>query len=488
MEVCEADAVALRGSILMKTIRITRRDHNVLKNHLFNGSGNEEAALLVAGSSIHGGDRELLVREVIPVPSEGLLYQGPCRLGIAPDFMMPVIKRCRCKGLSLIDVHSHPGSGSVGFSGVDDAGDSRLLPKIQQRIPGRDHASIVMNRDSAVARLWRAGEAGPEAVDRIVVVGQPLEEICGMLAVRRELETLTPYARQVLMFGEEGQRLLGQVTVGVVGCGGLGSMLVQQFAHLGIGGTILIDHDYVDETNISRTVGSTAADIGLLKVEVARRHALNINPGMTVEAIPGTVLNEDTALRLLAADIIVCGTDTVASRMILNRLASQYLRPLVDCGIDIKVLPSGKAKVLGRVMTVLPDGPCLSCAGIIDPTAVADELADTALNAGYVQGVPAPSVITLNGVVASLAATEVMDLVVGFKDEGCSGSHLSYCGHKGTIQSGRMRRITKCRTCREIRAAGDGYRLPCTSTTNLPVLDPTGTRAQAFLPAERGET
>lgn len=437
----------------------------MLRAHLFRGTGNEEAAFLIAGTAEQNEATDLLVQEVVPVPVEGLLSQGPTHLEIDPDFMMPIIKRCRTEGASLIDVHSHPGGGRVSFSHIDDSGDSELLPKVKQRVPNRHHASLVFNRDSVNARIWRYDREKLEHVDRIVVVGQPLETIELRVSAKQESEDITAYDRQVLMFGTEGQRLLQNTTIAVVGCGGTGSLVVQHLSRLGVGRLLLFDHDRIECSNFSRIVGATEEDVLFTrpKVEIAYRQTRQANPKGQVEAIQGTVLDQDIALRLLEADVIVCCTDTVASRMVLNRIAFQYLRPLMDCGIDIKVTSSGQAKVIGRVMTVLPDGPCLSCAGIINPDAVADELADPIVRAGYIDqaNVHAPSVITLNGVVSSLAATEVLDLVVGFKEHGCSGSQIAYYGHKGIVESEPMGLCVPCSVCRDVRSAGDKLMLPC---------------------------
>lgn len=449
----------------MNSIRISRRDYESLRAHLFRGTGNEEAAFLIAGCSDRGGAIDLLVREVIPVPVDGLLSQGPGHLDIDPDFMMPIIKRCRLENLSLIDVHSHPGGGSVGFSAIDDAGDSRLLPKIQQRVPDRHHASLVLNRNSINARLWRRESGGPEQVDRVVVVGQPLEVFDLTTACRRDVQDTSTYDRQILMFGQEGQRLLRSMTVAVVGCGGTGSLMVQHLSRLGVGYLILVDHDLIERSNCSRVVGATEDDVlaHRAKVEIAEREARKTNAAMCIDAIQDTVLNPRVAMRLLDADIIVCCTDTVASRMVLNRIAFQYLRPLVDCGIDIRVTSTGRAKVLGRVTTVTPDGACLSCLGVVDPDAVADELADPDMRAGYVDqaDIPDPSVITLNGVVSSLAATEVLDLVVGFRDQECTGGQIVYYGHKAVVETADGSGSERCSVCAAVRAAGDHYPLPC---------------------------
>jgi molybdopterin/thiamine biosynthesis adenylyltransferase len=43
------------------------------------------------------------------------------------------------------------------------------------------------------------------------------------------------FSRQVLAFGEAGQRNLALAHVGVVGVGGLGSQVTQALAYLGVG-------------------------------------------------------------------------------------------------------------------------------------------------------------------------------------------------------------------------------------------------------------
>ena len=67
------------------------------------------------------------------------------------------------------------------------------------------------------------------------------------------------HARQVLAWGDDGQHSLANSTVGVVGCGGTGSHVALQLAHLGVGRLVLVDHDVVEQSNLSRLVGVGAA-------------------------------------------------------------------------------------------------------------------------------------------------------------------------------------------------------------------------------------
>jgi molybdopterin/thiamine biosynthesis adenylyltransferase len=86
--------------------------------------------------------------------------------------------------------------------------------------------------------------------------------------------------RQIRAFGSDGQRRLGAATAAVVGAGGIGSLLIQGLAHLGVGRLIVIDPDRVEPSNLNRLAGATAADArdGVSKAEVAARAVAGIAP------------------------------------------------------------------------------------------------------------------------------------------------------------------------------------------------------------------
>src|SRR5437867_2924038 len=96
------------------------------------------------------------------------------------------------------------------------------------------------------------------------------------------------WARQVLAFGEAGQRKIAAVHAGVVGLGGIGAQIAQALGYLGVVRYTLVDDDRVETTNLNRLVGATPDDAAttVLKVDVARRLLRAINPAVEAVSLP----------------------------------------------------------------------------------------------------------------------------------------------------------------------------------------------------------
>lgn len=100
----------------------------------------------------------------------------------------------------------------------------------------------------------------------------------------------------------------------------------------------------------------------------------------------------------------------------------------------------------GRVTKVLPDGPCLRCQGIIDDAMLQAERDGQPLGYTGAAKIPEPAVVTLNGTVASAAATEVLQLVTGFAGESVPNCGWIYDGLTGATEP--VRKISKgCGAC-----------------------------------------
>lgn len=94
----------------------------------------------------------------------------------------------------------------------------------------------------------------------------------------------------------------------------------------------------------------------------------------------------------------------------------------------------------GRVAVVTPETGCLHCQGVLDQTEVQEDLAcEVQLkDREDIYGVPTralrgggPSVVTVNGAVASLGVTELMVLLTGLRRP---IAHLDYRGHEGVLR------------------------------------------------------
>ena len=77
------------------------------------------------------------------------------------------------------------------------------------------------------------------------------------------------FSRHFPIIGIEGQRKLSESKVAVVGAGALGSWEVYFLHKLGVGEIIVIDRDFVDESDLPRTV-YTKEDLGKPKVDALK--------------------------------------------------------------------------------------------------------------------------------------------------------------------------------------------------------------------------
>src|SRR5258708_6844837 len=94
------------------------------------------------------------------------------------------------------------------------------------------------------------------------------------------------YSRQLLLkeIGAQGQALLARSRVLIVGAGGLGSPVLQYLAGAGVGYLGIVDAETLDPSNLHRQPIYALADVGALKVELARAAVKRINPTVQVES------------------------------------------------------------------------------------------------------------------------------------------------------------------------------------------------------------
>ena len=230
------------------------------------------------------------------------------------------------------------------------------------------------------------------------------------------------YHRNILLFGEEGQRRLRATCVVIAGVGGLGSPLAQHLALLGVKRVVLIDSEELDETNRNRFIGARSEDAvpGSPKVQLVDRLIKEINPD--VESIPLqiSVISQDAFDAVKAADWVFGCFDDDGPRAVLNELCAAFEKPYIDLASDVP-----EAGIYGgRVCVAFGGNGCLDCLDQLDRRQVrryfqSDEQRD---QEDAIYGIAkealaqkGPSVSPLNGVIASLAAVEFMAAVTGLR-------------------------------------------------------------------------
>ncbi|WP_166658508.1 ThiF family adenylyltransferase [Kribbella sp. VKM Ac-2571] len=386
-------------------------------------------AFILASHSITGPMVKLVGRELVVAGPDDLSYQSAGGIGPTGGFVAAMLTRCRQEGWSLIEVHSHPfdRSNRTTFSGIDWGNDRVKMPQLAAMLPAPfHHATMVVGRRSLDAHYYerRSGDILP--VERITLVGatdgaeHPLRYL-DITSRRQEApaEADGRRSRQVPLVGRRGQAAFPKATVGVVGLGGLGSFAAWELAYLGIGRLVLIDADEVAETNLNRLLGAGPQDIGRPKVEVLAEQIERVAPDVDVVAIAEDILSPAALDRAKSADVLLGCVDNHGARLTLNHLAIRYLVPLLDAGTGARMGADGRpAQVGGQVQLVVPGRGCLECRGFIDPNRAAFDLASPEVqqyerDLGYGTEEIAPSVIFLNGVVASMQVAEVARLLAG---------------------------------------------------------------------------
>ncbi len=154
------------------------------------------------------------------------------------------------------------------------------------------------------------------------------------------------YIRNMKTLSVGDQLKLIGATVSVVGLGGLGGMVIEMLARVGVGRLKLIDGDLFEESNLNRQVTSRMANMGKPKADAARERVLEINAGITVESYR-SFLEEENATELIRdSDVVVDCLDSLKSRYYLALACRKIAAPLVVAAV---------AGLAGQVTVFFPE-------------------------------------------------------------------------------------------------------------------------------------
>ena len=267
------------------------------------------------------------------------------------------------------------------------------------------------------------------------------------------------FDRNERLFGKEGQARLRQTRVAVMGAGGLGSHVIAQIALLGVGGIAAVDRQDIARSDRNRYVGVWDTDPvpGSPKVALAKRHIHLIDPRITVTPIEDDILSVAGLKAIEEADFVFGCVDNDGVRFFINEACVAYEKPLIDLASDVP-----EPGVFGGHVAIISGGDgCLHCRDLLDPDEVRRYLTSTELieNEAAVYGIQAsalaetgPSVVSVNGVVASLGVTAFMALATGMQP---SYAFQTYRGDRGIVTRKTIKAAEDCYYCSVVRGQGD---------------------------------
>ena len=236
------------------------------------------------------------------------------------------------------------------------------------------------------------------------------------------------YSRHLSLpeIGVAGQEKLQAARVLVIGTGGLGSPAALYLAAGGVGTLGVLDFDQVEESNLQRQVLYDTASVGMPKADLARMRLTALNPELAVQAHQIELCAANVQGIFDKYDIIVDGSDRIATRYLVNDACVIYGKSLVSAAIH---------RFEGQAMTYVPGrGPCYRC---LFPE-MAEGVAPNCAEAGVLGALP--------GVMGAIQATEVIKLVVGIGAP-LIGRLLTYDALEMRFQELRAQRRPDCAVC-----------------------------------------
>lgn len=131
-------------------------------------------------------------------------------------------------------------------------------------------------------------------------------------------------SRSELVIGKDFGKLK-EKTVVVIGVGGTGCAVVQLLSKINLKKLIIMDGDYIEESNLERQFLYSSKDIGKRKVDVVVE---KLDAVCSIDAIP----NFATAENIPLADLIIDCTDNAESRLAIDSFCRSKNIPWIYTG------------------------------------------------------------------------------------------------------------------------------------------------------------
>ena len=124
---------------------------------------------------------------------------------------------------------------------------------------------------------------------------------------------------------------LKEITVLIVGIGGVGGYALESIARSGIGKIVIVDNDIVDITNLNRQIISNKNNIGLNKVDVAYDRIKEISDSEAIKIKEFIKKDNIDILFTEEIDYIIDACDTIETKKELIRQSIKRNIKLISC-------------------------------------------------------------------------------------------------------------------------------------------------------------
>ncbi len=168
--------------------------------------------------------------------------------------------------------------------------------------------------------------------------------------------------------------ILAAATVGIAGCGGLGSNAAVALVRAGVGRLILVDQDVVEASNLNRQY-FFRRDLGRLKVEALADHLRAINPGVALELHALALRAEEVPRVYAGAALLIEAFDRAdAKRWLIEAWCRAFPERTVICASGLsglgrtealRVRRAGRIILCGDEQSEASEGLCAARVAIV---------------------------------------------------------------------------------------------------------------------------
>lgn len=413
-----------------RVIRISGKHYQILRKHLFPGDGCEAVALALCGRLESATTQGLMVYKVLLIPHERCHERSPLRVSWPAALGFDLYNEAMFKGMAIVKIHSHL-THYADFSETDDFADLELFSSLHGWTDdGLPHASAVMMQGGDMIGRFVTSELKFESVDCIAIADSDLAFYRGN---HSSAKVSGAQLRTAQAFGDKTVGELAALTIGVVGCSGTGSWVIEQLSRLGVGKLVLVDPEDLEDKNLNRIINSRKSDssLSLPKVLVLAKAVLETGLVAEVQPIRGSCFSQDTIEAVASCDIVFGCMDAYDGRDCLNRLATFYCLPYFDVGVRLDADGRGGVNtVCGSVHYIVPGGSSLLSRGVYTGEELRSaslkrknpEQYKSELEEGYIKNakVESPAVVSINGLCATLAVNDFLARLHPFRYDGNS--------------------------------------------------------------------
>ncbi|MCY4152947.1 MAG: ThiF family adenylyltransferase [Aestuariivita sp.] len=326
-------------------------------------------------------------------------------------------------------IHSHPG-GDLEFSQIDNDNDRKLFASVNAWFDdNRSNGAAIMTPDGTITARRVAEDSSFLPFRSVNVVGETIS-----IWQEEEDYSHAPQAKKICQtLGTGTLDRLRKIRVGVVGCSGTGSIIVELLARNCVGKLVLIDDDVVEEKNLNRLVNGATIDAksGTPKVQALAAALDRLGLGTKVDIYKTLTDSPQAAAALVDCDVIFGCVDSAFGRYHLDCLASAYLIPYFDVGAHIDADGTGDITAADAVAHYIhPEGRDLLSRGGYNLEQVKAENYQRTDPAAYTRqreqgylvsvGDEQPAVMSVNMQAACMAFNDFLARIHGFRlDPNC---------------------------------------------------------------------